>query len=100
MPKTEDKTKIPFYASKLAQSFIDFELNEWQKNSIHVDPDNIDYRLKRGCSIDDIGLLDAVSFLLSHNLDKARKAANLIKDPITKETAERDILCYEERCIR
>jgi len=87
-----DKNKIPFYASELAQSFIDFELSEYEKNNIHTDI--------RGYSIDDIGLYDAVNILVSHDIAKARKAAGLIKDAELREAAERDILCFEDRCIR
>lgn len=65
-----------------------------KKNNIHTDIRGITY------SIDDIGLYDAVNILVSHDIAKARKAAGLIKDAELREAAERDILCFEDRCIR
>ncbi|MEW6378604.1 MAG: hypothetical protein AB1611_03230 [bacterium] len=95
-----DKSKIPFYASSLAQSFIDFELGEvGQENLIH-DQQSISYMLKQGYSIDDLGLMDAVNILRAHDIEKARKAAALIQHPEGKASAERSIRCFQERCIR
>jgi hypothetical protein len=97
--KIIDKSKIPFYQSKLAQSFIDFELNEYQKNNIQTDLKSIEYDLKCGLSIDDIALCDAVSILVSVDLKKAHQAAEAIRDPSSRESAERSIRCYQERCF-
>lgn len=95
-----DKSKIPFYASKLAQSFIDFELSESGQGSLRKDQRSISYMLNQGYSIDDLGLMDAVNILCSHDIKKARKAAASIRHPEAKKTAERSIRCWEERCIR
>jgi len=97
---TMDKSKIPFYASKLAQSFIDFELSEWEKNNITTEQRMIDRMIKNNYTFDDIGLMDAVDILRSRDSKKARQAASTIQNPEGKQDAERSIRCFEERCIR
>ncbi|MEW5803733.1 MAG: hypothetical protein AB1847_16690 [bacterium] len=95
-----DRSKIPFYASQKAQSFINFELSTYEKENITTDPGMVEHLMKSGYTVDDIGLLDAVNILCAHNVGKARQAARSIQHQSARQSATRSILCFEDRCIR
>lgn len=94
------KKDIPFYASALAQSFINFEPDEDERENINDDPELIKSMLAAGYTIDDIALLDVVDMICWRSTKKAEQAAKKIKHKEARQDAERCIECYRDRCIR